>query len=276
MIEVFIVVAIFGMVLYAFSIGLGPAGQAEIVKTTNQIAATIRFAYNRARVDGGHYRMVFDFEKHSVSLQQGDERMYLPATDRDGRIVEVDERREEEKQRLDEQAEDRFRRSIQNLIAPNAGTPSSLGAGPGGGQGLDTADTSSEEPFFDPYAVAQRKVPRRRPPLFDSFKSESGIKGMGEPVQLPSSIKLISVRTDADVKAIDSGEAYLYFFPMGRTQIAHILLSDDDEESAYTISVAPLTGKVTIRPELIPLKLPEDKNGGVDDLGREIERRSLR
>ena len=45
---------------------VGAASQAEVVRSTNQLAATIRFAYDRARFTGYYYRIHIDFEKRSV------------------------------------------------------------------------------------------------------------------------------------------------------------------------------------------------------------------
>jgi general secretion pathway protein H len=131
-----------------------------------------------------------------------------------------------------------------------------------------------EDPI-DPYAVRQKDVPRRKPPLFESFENENTLSGLGEPVVFPEGVKILSVRTEHDPEPITEGEAFLYFFPMGRTQLCHIQLSDEDGEDQYTIEVQPLTGKVTVVPELVELKLPKEVHDGRDDLGDKHQRRSF-
>lgn len=250
LIEVLVVMGLLALVAQTLVVGLGSSGQAEIHRTTNQIASTIRFAFDRARVTGRHFRLLIDFEKRSFSLQTADERMYLPPTDRDGKITEIDLDELEEREARDERAAEAFNRSVQ-------------------------ADVFAEDDAFDPYQVGPKMVPRQRPPLFKSFERENTLKGLGDAITLPEEVRIVSVRTDADFVPITNGEAALYFFPQGRTQVAHIQLSDESGEDVYTIKVQPLTGKVTVIDELEDLVLPEDTLEVEDDQGKKVDRRSL-
>ena len=89
---------------------------------------------------------------------------------------------------------------------------------------------------------------------------------------------------DADPEPLTSGEADLYFFPRGRTQLAAIqlkgkpklgdrMLGEDDIE--YTILVQPLTGKVTVESGIVDLELPKILDDVEDELGDKAERRSF-
>lgn len=254
LIEVMVVIAIIGLIAYSMLTSIGVAGQAEITRATNQVASTIRYAFDRSRTTGYYYRMRIDFEKNSFSLQRADDRMYMPSTDRDGKIIEFDPRKEQEQRERDERAAEAYNRSVQAQV-------------------FDGADDM--EGTYDPYAVATKEVPRRKPALFDSFEEENTLSGLGEAIVFPEEIKIKSVRTEHDPLPITEGEAYLYFFPMGRTQLAHIQLEDEDGEDQYTIKVQPLTGKVTIVPEIVDLELPDDVHGGEDALGKKHQTRSF-
>lgn len=61
--------------------------------------------------------------------------------------------------------------------------------------------------------------------------------------KLPSSVKL-SVWTQHQRSPVRSGTAFLYFFPQGFTEKAHLYVSQGD--NVWTITVAPLTGKTSV------------------------------
>jgi general secretion pathway protein H len=78
---------------------------------------------------------------------------------------------------------------------------------------------------------------------------------------LERGIKFRSVQTGHDDQARTSGRAYLYFWPGGQTERAVIQLKpegSDDEKSAITLVVSPLTGKVAIKDGAVALTNPED------------------
>lgn len=259
LIEIMIVMGVVALMAGMVVIGFGAGRNAEVSRATNQIANLVRYGYDKARVTGDYYRLLIDLDEGTITLQQGDDRMYLPATDRDGKIIEVDEDALEEQAARDQRAEESYNRSIQAEV---------FGGGEGGGGGGD--DSS-----FDPYAAQRRQVPRRRPPLFDSFEDENVLTGLKDPVKLPEGVKIIYVRTADDVKPIIAGQASLFFFPRGRTQEAYIQLEDPEIEARYTIKVQPLTGRVTIVDGHEELVLPDDPSDKEDDLGQDFERRTF-
>jgi general secretion pathway protein H len=254
-VEIVIVIAVLALVFGMMVVGFGGTRSAELARTVNQIANVIRYGYDKARVTGEHYRLRIDLEERSFALQQGDGRMYLPATDRDGEIIERDERKEEEREARDRRAEEAFNRSVQAEVFREG----------------DDGEVGS----YDPYRATRRRVPRRRPPMFDAFEEENVLSGLKDPFVLPEGMKITSVRTADDLQAITSGEASIYFFPRGRTQEAHILLEDERSDARYTIKLAPLTGRVTIEEGHQELKLPTDPSKTEDDLGRQQRRRTL-
>lgn len=277
LIEILMVLAIVGLVVQAAASGFGPALEAEKMRAVNQVVSTINYAYNRARVHGVYLRMEIDLKEKRFSLQEANEAMYLPSTDRNGRIVEIDERDIEDRDARDKAAAESFNDSILNKLQEIPGQVFGGGDDEGSEEGLGEGEEAAPQ---DPYAVTPRAVPRARPPLFSAFKEENALSGLGEPIKFPEGIKVLGVRTDSDLKEITEGKAYLYFFPSGRTQKAHIMLQDEqeakeDEYAGSTIVVSPLTGRVKVLPVIKKLDLPEDHRGGEDDLGRKIERRTF-
>ncbi|MCH9683072.1 MAG: hypothetical protein K0V04_16680 [Deltaproteobacteria bacterium] len=259
LIELMIVIGVMALMVGMVIIGFGASRNAEVSRATNQVANLIRYGYDKARVTGDYYRLLINLEDNTIMLQEGSDKMYLPATDRDGKIAEVDPSKLEEQAERDKRAEASYNQSIQAEVY-NEG-----GSGGGGAEGSD----------FDPYAAQRRKVPRRRPPLFDSFEEENTLSELKKPIRMPEGVKITYVRTADDLEAITKGEASLFFFPRGRTQQAYIQIEDEEVKARYTIKVQPLTGRVTIVDGHEELVLPDDPTDEEDDLGNRIERRTL-
>lgn len=265
LIEILVVMFILAMIMWSASVSMGAAGQAEVIRSTNQLAASLRFAYDRARFTGQHYRVHVDFEQRSFQLQRAEEAMYLPATDRDGELLVIDAKKLEAKAARDTAAAEAYYSTLAAAIY--AKVDDDAGGMPG-----------------DPYAAQAKEVPRRRPPLFEAFEDDQTLGSLGLPIILPEGVEILSVQTDSDIAPITSGTADIYFFPRGQTQLTHIQLKGrpklrdriiGDEDIEYTIILQPLTGKVRVEAELIDLQLPKVIGEGVDELGNESQRRSF-
>jgi len=263
LIEILIVMAVMGLMVGMMVVGFGAGRQAEVGRATNQIANTIRYGYDKARVGGDYYRMVINLDDGTFALQVGDDAMYLPATDRDGKILEIDERKLDEQADRDLRAEQSFNRSVQSAAYRDD---------PAAGGGGATADDDGGEGV---YKAQPRKVPRRKKPLFEAFEDENSLSNLAKPFSLPKGVRITYVRTSDDLVPITKGEASIVFFPRGRTQKAHIQLEGEDELTKYTIKVEPLTGRVTVVDGLEDLKLPDDPTDEEDHLGKEQQRRTL-
>lgn len=260
LIEVLMVMAIFSLLVGTVIYGFGTTRSAEKLRAINQITSTIRFGYDKARVNGTYFRLFIDLEDGTFALQEADGQMYLPATDRQGRLVEFDAAAAEDQESRDQRAAESYNRSLQAQLAQ--ATPDSSEDGDGFGSS------------YDPYAAAPRKVPRRKPPLFAVFEGESVLSEFRKPVKLPTDLRVTYVRTADDAEPVTSGQASLYFFPRGRTQQAHIFL-EDDQDNEWTIKVAPLTGRVVVVDGHEELELPDEVDDVVDDLGRKAQERVL-
>lgn len=269
LIEMLVVLAVMGMLFGAMFMGFGSANQAQIVRTTNQMANTIRFAFNKSRVSGEYYRLHINLDQGTLSLQRGSDRMYTPATDRDGRPVVFDERKVKERAERDKRAEEAYNRSLQAAVFS--------GGAAGAAQAGDSVSgkDAAKETNLNPYGGAAKKVPRRKPPLFSGFDDENSLKGFSEPIKLPEGVKVVSVRTADDPKPITKGDASIYFFPQGRTQLAHVQLEEKrkDGSNKFTIIVQPLTGRVEIKEGHVDLVVAEDSRNGKDELGKKQDRR---
>ena len=266
LIEIMIVIGVMALIVGMAVIGFGAGRSAEVSRATTQIANLARYGYDKARVTGDYYRLLIDLDEGTITLQQGDDRMYLPATDRDGKIAEIDEDKLEDQAARDKRAEEAFNRSVQAQVYNEAS---------GGGGGAEGGGDEGDDSSYDPYAAQRRTVPRRRPPLFDSFDDENSLSELAKPIKLPEGVKITYVRTADDLEPITKGQASLFFFPRGQTQEAHIQLEDEEVDGRYTIKVQPLTGRITIVDGHEDLVLPEDPTDEEDELGTRHERRTF-
>jgi|GEM_PF-1041921 len=297
LIEVLIVLAISALLIGGVATGLSAGRQAEASRATNQLANTVRFAFNKARVTGTYYRLLINIDEGAFSMQRGDDRMYLPATDRYGRIKVLDPAREKETEERDRRAEENYNRSVQGRVLAAVNGPAvgaqpgaaPIGAPPGAAPppgaaaptkaGTPAAPAKAGAPapgMTDQYTVQPKKVPRRKPPIFGAFDDDNSLSDLKKPFKLPKQIKVVSVQTAEDPKPITKGEASIYFFPQGHTQLAHIQIEEiDNPANAFTIIVRPLTGRVEIQDGKIDLTLIDDPTSIKDDLGRRQTRRSF-
>ena len=88
-----------------------------------------------------------------------------------------------------------------------------------------------------------------------AFVAEEGI--MFKPVKFPSGVKIKDVLVLHEEARVETGVAYSYFLPNGWAEPMVINLSDEEEESFYSLEVNPLTGKSKIRTEYIEMN-PEE------------------
>jgi general secretion pathway protein H len=186
LIEIMIVIAVLGMMVGMLVVGFGGGRQAEVGRATNQIANTVRYGFDKARVNGQYFRMVINLDDGTFSLQNAEDAMYLPATDRDGKIIEIDKSDLEEQADRDMRAEQSFNRSVQS-----AAYRDQPGGGGDGGTGGDDG--------FDVYKPQPRKVPRARPPLFAAFEDENSLSDLAKPFKIPEGTKITYVRTADDL-----------------------------------------------------------------------------
>ena len=147
--------------------------------------------------------------------------------------------------------------------APSKAAPAKAGAAPGAGVAPGGAaaagGTSPTGGMLDKYTVQPKKVPRRKPPIFGAFDDDNSLSELKKPFKLPKTVKVVSVQTADDIKPITTGEASIYFFPQGHTQLAHIQIEEiEHPENAFTIIIKPLTGRVEIQEGKINLALTDD------------------
>ncbi|EYF02920.1 pilus assembly FimT family protein [Chondromyces apiculatus] len=113
-------------------------------------------------------------------------------------------------------------------------------------------------------ADAILKGPRAPRPSFQATKAFGWNLEEDRPgKQLEKGIRFLQIETAHQDDPLQTGRAYLYFWPGGQTERAAIqlLMSDSgkpDEGTVLTVLVSPLTGKAEIRKGAVNLPKPRD------------------
>ncbi|QSQ16714.1 prepilin-type N-terminal cleavage/methylation domain-containing protein [Myxococcus landrumensis] len=220
LIEISIAIIIVAMLFSAAVMGIGSLTGAKAKGAAGELAGTIRSLYDSAALRGKTCRLVFEIpepkeEKATRYHAECAESGVTTARDRDNALR--DENREREQSRRANRGGDRDER--RSYLTTGGDTPTAQ-------------DLMNSE-----------KVRVENTSRFSSFTSEE------IPMrELPEDVR-ISIWTRQQREAVDSGVAYLYFFPQGYTEKAYVYVSQGD--NIWTLDVSPLTGKVNIANEAL-------------------------
>jgi len=87
--------------------------------------------------------------------------------------------------------------------------------------------------------------------------------------ELGAGIDLVQVETEHDEEPVTSGRAYVYFWPGGVAERAHVQLRRAGATDALTVSVSALTGRTRVERGLI--ELPKARSDKEEDQGEREE-----
>ncbi|MCE9666695.1 type II secretion system GspH family protein [Myxococcus stipitatus] len=219
LIEISIALIIVALLFSAAVMGIGTITGAKAKGAAAELAGTIRSLYDSAALRGKTCRLVFEIpegkeEKATRYHAECAESAVTTSRDRDAALR--DENRDREQSRRSRRVGDQEERSF---IASGGAT--------------QTTDELMESEKLRVESAAR----------FSSFTSEE------VPTRdLPSDVR-VSVWTRQQKEPVESGVAYLYFFPQGYTEKAYVYLTQGD--NTWTLDVSPLTGKVNIAGEAL-------------------------
>ena len=197
LIEIMVVVAIMALASGAAIFSLRSAGRASLRGTASQLAAGIRYCYDRSITTNSYYRLVLDFDTNTYWPERSEDRVLL-GRDKEkapGKGVAFDQ--EAADKRRDVKADEDDARMRER------------------GQGL---------------GIALEPPPRPRRAKFQTF-SDAAVKK----VQLKG-VRLFDVYTPRQKEPYKKGKAYLYFFPDGHTERALVRISQDEDFFSLLVS----------------------------------------
>jgi general secretion pathway protein H len=219
LIEVSIAIGIAAVLFAAVTISLGAITGSKAKASAAELAGTIRSVYDTAALSGKTCRIVFDLadpkDEEGVSRYRAECAAGNVTTSRD----REDMLREESRAREDEKRGQKRSDPRRNFTRGSDDMP-----------GLDEL-------------LAQEESRVENAARFSEYTAEEV-----RPRELPSGVT-VSVWTRHQREPAEKGVAYLYFFPQGFTEKAHVYVRQGD--NVWTLAVSPLTGKVEIAGEAL-------------------------
>ena len=231
--EILIVIAIFALVAGLGTKGIRALAKSDLRGSSAQLSGAIRYLFDRASTTGKIHRLVLDLVDGKYWAEVSDDRFYVA---REAETLADVRIREEKEAAQDEEATKKAAEKAK--LAEKTGASSSF-------------DMAKLE-------VGDFKPKRAQ---FSAFK-EVALK----PVTLKK-VKIYSVYTPRLVDPVTAGRAYIYFFPLGQTEAAIVTLSDQKDQSFYSLVVHPITGRVQIKSEQVNPPLTGDR---YDDQGKRV------
>lgn len=244
--EIMVVLVIIGIVVTGAALGFGATTKAKLKSASWMLVSASKYAYSRAVSQGVTVRMVLDFEKRTIQLQETNGRVVLNRQDETGVGLNRKDSNDEylpDGSVKEGDIEDKLRNigpkfpsstttgsQQDGIMAPLPVTDTFL-QNLIGGNGLDSSTSG---------------VPKYKGPRFSTIEGNQG-----KTRNFEGDVGFLKVFSPHSPTVIDEGFAFVYYFPGGMTEHTFIQLSDfdDDEPEITTVIIHPLNGRAIIRHE---------------------------
>lgn len=190
----------------------------DMKQTTNKLASTIRYLYNKAAMEKLYIRLVLDLEERSYWVEATSDPLTIAREDTTSRGSKKDDEKKKEKEKEKEKAEAEKKKA---------------GEAEGKEEGAQGSDEGAEGE-----GAGKIKVPE---PTFGQVDSY-----LLKPTKLPDTVFFKDVQVEHRRGPVEGGQESIYFFPNGYVERAIINLRDEDDEVHYSLKTQPLSGKVDI------------------------------
>lgn len=222
LIEISVAIVIVAMLFSAAVVGIGSITGAKAKGAAGELAGLIRSLYDSAALRGQTCRLVFEIpdpksEEPTRYHAECAEGAVTTARDRDTALREENREREQQARSNSRGQGGETRRNY--LVSSGSDQPSAQELLEGEKQRVENAARFS--------SYTSEEVPAR---------------------ELPADVR-VSVWTRQQREPVESGVAYLYFFPQGYTEKAYVYVRQGD--NVWTLDVSPLTGKVQVSAEAL-------------------------
>ncbi|NMO21591.1 type II secretion system protein [Pyxidicoccus fallax] len=222
LIEISVAIIIVAMLFSAAVMGIGSITGAKAKGSAGELAGLIRSLYDSAALRGQTCRLVFEIpdpksEEPTRYHAECAEGSVTTARDRDTALREENRDREQQERTNSRRAGGETRRNY--MVSSGTDSPSPQELMEGEKQRVESLSRFS--------SYTSEEIPAR---------------------ELPADVR-VSVWTRQQREPVESGVAYLYFFPQGYTEKAYVYVSQGD--NTWTLDVSPLTGKVQITAEAL-------------------------
>jgi len=208
--ELIVAIAIVALIMGLVVGGMDRYLETHMKQTSNKLASTIRYLYNKSVTEGLYMRLVFDLSEQTYWVEATRDPFLLTAED----LTKGKKKKEEEKQ---EEKKPEEATAEEAVPEETAGEPESSGHIP--------------------------KLEIKKP-VFSQVESY-----LLRPTKLPDDVFFKDVMTEHNPAPQEGGEATVNFFPNGYVEHAIVNLRDEDDEVHYSLETNPITGQVKIKNE---------------------------
>jgi hypothetical protein len=242
-----IVVLVIALVMTGVGFSIGATQRVKLRSSCYTLMSAVRYAFSRAVTQGTTTRLVLDFEKHTLKIEETKGRVVLNREDITGEgLKKQDEDRPDPAELEDAEKRDDF------LDLSGASEPSGMGSLFGMG-GLPMGIEFNEEGGLDMSGFMDQLTSGvlDEESMAGIFGNTSGYSKprfkplpgkRGEARELEGETVFLRVFTPHEQNPREEGRAFIYFFSNGLAEHSFIQLSDGDER-IYTIEIHPLSGK---------------------------------
>ncbi len=257
LIEIIVVIVIIAVAMTGVALALGNSARTSLRSSTWTLVAASRYAYSRAVTQGVTVRIVLDFDKRTIQLQETDGRVVLNREDETGTGLQregVDDPNDPDAEAAEESGE-----------APPATVGQGMDSTGGGifGMGLDSSNSLDPmgdmmsgvgmghltDPFLASMQGAEGVGLSRGNPNGYRGPKFAALEGKrGKPRTLAGDTIFQRVYTPHEPSPREEGRAYVYFFPGGITEHTIIQLSDNNEDDpmVFSVEIHPLNGRAVV------------------------------
>lgn len=211
LIEIVVALAVIGLIMGVAVGQMDRIFELEMKKTSNRLASTIRYLYNKAAMDRMYIRLVLDIEEQSYWVEATTDPFVLAREDSSRPRPQETRKKEGE-----------------GVEASEGETPGGESAEGGGGAAAEGE-------------VQKMKVPE---PKFGPIDSH-----LLKPVKMPDMVFIKDLYVEHARGPIEGGKGAIHFFPNGYVERAVINLRDEEDTVNYSLETNPISGRVSIEPE---------------------------
>lgn len=210
LLEIVVSLAIVGLVLGVVISRMDTMMDLDMKSSSQKLASTIRYLYNKAATEGLYIKLVLDIEQNAYWVEATTDPFVISTGEG---LTDRQRKAEEEKAKEKEAA-----------AAEGGGTTEEEAAAAAAGEG-ETA-IQPKEPVFT---------------QVESF--------LLKPVKLPDTVFFKDVYVEHRPLGASAGQEAIYFFPNGYVEHAIVNLRDENDETNYSLETNPISGRVSIEPE---------------------------
>lgn len=210
-----VALAIVGLMMAIVVGSMGRSVERNLKKTSNRLASTIRYLYNKSALEGLYIKLVLDFETKSYWVEATTDPFVMSNENEEAKLAESK------------------KNNIEGIDKDKEGD-----------QAAKPEEETTTGDNKDRLQETLDNKPTKLEPKEAKFSQMDSY--LTRPTNLPNGIIIKDLWVEHKKDAVDAGKEAIFFFPNGFVEKAIINLSNEDGDINYSLTTNPLSGKVII------------------------------